>query len=268
MSKSISSKKVFDRNYLIEGRVPKDLELRFDEWRQLRNLPFGKDARNDTWKLMLEIVLNETQFLDQELIKKLGNVFIEGTLQEKLNLIVDNFLKWHEKFPYLTVQREITPEDADFLPCTFVKAIYWQGEFLGFSCRLKSPPLDLPRMKVGKLSFKVVTPEDCCDCQELCKNQKVGVDVFRHISIEMIEKQRKEIRLSKESKSDYEKTVDQILAEEGIRRNYKEVKAIFEQLIYDNNAKKWKRIDEASKKTGVSRPTIYKLIETFPEGVH
>jgi hypothetical protein len=266
----ISTKKVCDRNYFFTGRVVEKDQSNFDQWRQLRNLPFGKEGNKETFKLFVEISLNETQFLSSELIKKLENVFIEGTLQEKLNLIVDNFLKWHEKFPYLTTQREITPENAGFPPCALVKAVYWEGEFLGFCCRaIKPPAFDLPRMKIGKLTFKVVTSQDCWDCVELYKKQKkIGVDIFGNISIETIQLHKERIKLSKEPKFEYEKAIDERLDSEGIRRNYKEVKAIFENLFYDKNTKTWKGITEVSKKLGVSIPTIYKLTQMFPEGLH
>lgn len=119
-----------ERDYLIQKKVPKDLQPKFDEWKKLRNLPFGKEARSQIGNVILDIILSETSFLDNELIKKLENLFIEGTHKEKLNLIVEQFLKWHERFPYLTVQTDITPQDAGFPPCPFVKAIYWEDKFL------------------------------------------------------------------------------------------------------------------------------------------
>jgi len=48
---------------------------------------------------------------------------------------------------------------------------------------------------------------------------------------------------------------------------YPEAKAIFEHLKYHNKTDKWKKISEASKATGKSRPTIYKLLGIFPKGL-
>jgi hypothetical protein len=261
--------KACERDYLIQKKVPKHLQPSFDQWRELRNLPLGKEARSNIGNVILDIILNETSFLDQELIKKLDNVFLEGTYKEKLNLIVDNFLKWHEKFPYLTTQRTIRPEDAEFPPCPFVKAIYWEGKFVGFQCRvIKSPAFDLPRLKVGRLTLKVTTPDDCWDCVELCKKRKIGINFFQHINIKQIELRKLEQKtLQEKGKSEHDREITQKLEEAGIRLTIQEVETIFKHLSYNKKLDQWKKISKASKITGISRPSIYKLIKTFPEGM-
>lgn len=58
-----------------------------------------------------------------------------------------------------------------------------------------------------------------------------------------------------------------------IRLNVREVEFLFSQMKYDKRAKKWKKISEAQRafkerfKKKISRPTIYKLIKMYPEGV-
>ena len=58
-----------------------------------------------------------------------------------------------------------------------------------------------------------------------------------------------------------------------IRLNVREVEFLFRHMQYDKKAKKWKKISHAERafrehfKKKISRPTIYKLIELYPEGV-
>ena len=58
-----------------------------------------------------------------------------------------------------------------------------------------------------------------------------------------------------------------------IRLNRKQVEFLFRQMKFDKKAKKWKGISRAERafrehfKKKISRPTIYKLIEMYPEGV-
>jgi hypothetical protein len=257
-----------NKDYFIQKRVPISLQTKFDEWRQIRNLPFGKEGRSKLGDVILDAILNETSFLNRELIEKLEKIFIEGNYKEKVNFIVDRFLEWHKKFPYLTIQRAITPEDAGFPLCPFVKAIYWKGEFLGFHCRaIKPPALKLPTIRVGRLSLQVTTPEDCWDCIELCKQKKIGLDFFGHISMEQITSKKEQTRLRKATKSEYEKAISEKLKKGGMNMDYNKAKAIFENLTYLEDTKTWKGLSEASKATGTSRPTIYKLLDVFPKGL-
>ena len=214
---------------------------------------------------------------EQDLIKKIEGLFIEGTYKEKLNFIIEQFFKWHKRFPYLTTQATIDPLNAGFPSCPFVKAIYWEGEFLGFHCRVIKPPaFGLPRIKIGRLTLKVTTPDDCWDCIELCKKLKVGIDVFQGITIKQIELRKTQQKtLREQSKSQYEKEITQKLQDEGIQKTYKDVKDIFKHLkcnkkanLLSEKTKEWKGISNASRLTGTSRPTIYKIIKIFPEGVH
>ena len=222
--------------------------------------------------------ISQVEAQEQDLIKKIDNLFIEGTHKEKLNFIVEQFFKWHERFPYLTIQATIDPLNAGFPPCPFVKAIYWEGDFLGFHCRvIKAPAFDLPRIKIGRLTLRVTTPDDCWDCIELCKKQKVGIDLFQPITLKQIQLRKTQQKaLREQSKSQYEREITQKLREGGIRdKNYEDVKALFKHLtcnkktsLLNEKTKEWKGISNASRLTGTSRPTIYKIIEIFPEGVH
>lgn len=268
MAKKTVENIVSARDYLIQKRVPKDLQPKFDEWRQIRSLPFNKAGRTKVGDLILDTILNEASFLTQDLTKKLDNLFIDGDYKEKVNFVVDRFLEWHKKFPYLTIQREITPEDADFPSCPFVKAVYWEGEFLGFHCRaIKSPAFKLPTVRVGRLNLQITTPEDCWDCINLCKQKKIGLDVFGQISMEQVSLKKEQIKVKKATKSEYEKMMDEKLERTGMRKTYNEVKAVFDQMSYLEETNTWRGITEASKATGISRPTIYKLLDIFPKGL-
>lgn len=58
-----------------------------------------------------------------------------------------------------------------------------------------------------------------------------------------------------------------------VRLNVREVEFLFRHMKYDKDAKKWKKISHAERefrrhfKKKISRPTIYKLIEMYPEGI-
>lgn len=272
MTKSITPKKPFDRDYFIQKKVPKHLHEEFDQWRDLRSLPHGKEARSQIGNVILQTIFEETSFLNKELIEKINKVFIEGTIKEKLNFMADRYFEMDKKFPYLTTQQPITLESAGFLPLPCVIPFYWENKFLCFQCIIKKCPIDLPRIslrdsKGHRITVKIATPEFCLRCVELSKKQKTGLTLFSHIKLEQIKIYKEKMELRKQPKHQYVKAITKKLEKEGIRRSYKEVKAIFQNLIYDKEAKKWKKISKASKATGTSRPMIYKLIELFPEGV-
>jgi len=213
---------------------------------------------------------------------------MEGTLKEKLHFAMDRFFESDKKYPYLTTQEEKTPENAGFPPCPYVKALYWKEEFLGFHCRaIKPPAFKLATIPVGKLHFRVTTPEDCWDCQKLCKQNKVGLDIFGHITHEDIafhdhqrqlqkakskheviaEKPSNQVILRKTTESEYEKLINKKLEDEGIRRKYKDIVTVFSNLDRDPETREWKGITKAKRATGISRPSLYKIIKIFPEGI-
>jgi len=135
--------------------------------------------------------------LSEDLKQKLDSLFVDlPNDSAKLRHIVSEYFKFVEKYPYLNSnQKTITPEDAGFIPCPFVKAIYWNGEFLGFHCRARKPPaFKLPTIRVGRLSLQVTTPEDCIDCRELCRINKVGIDIFSKITTKQIALAKEQIR--------------------------------------------------------------------------
>jgi len=135
--------------------------------------------------------------ISQELKEKLDSLFVDlPNDSAKLRYIVSEYFKFVEKYPYLNInQKTQNPEDAGFPPCPYVKAIYWDGEFLGFHCRAIRPfAFKLPTIRVGKVSLKVTTPEDCWDCQNICRMEKVGIDLFSHITLESIREHKKKRR--------------------------------------------------------------------------
>ena len=229
--------------------------------------PLGTEFFNDAVIYVIDLGLEKTPLLSKELTEKLNKIFIEASPIEKLNIAVDSFLKWHEKFPYLNIQREITPEDAGFPPCPLVKAVYWKGEFLGFHCRAIKPiAFRLPIMKVGSLTLQITTPKDCWDCIELCKKDDAGLSLVPKVSFEQIDLHKKEI--TEQNKTQSEREISYKLEEAGLRMSYQDVKKVFQNLHYDNEKQKWKAIRKASKKIGISHSTIYKLLKVFPKGIH
>ena len=217
----------------------------------------------------MECFIDQTSFLSPELLKKLDNFFIEGTHEQKLNFMVANFLKWHEKFPYLNIQKEITPEDAGFPTCPLVKAVYWKNEFLGFHCRAIKPLVfRLPIMKVGILTLQITTSKDCWECMELCKQAKAGFNLLPKVSFEQIDLHKKEMKkIDEQNKTQPQREITNKLEGARLRMSYEDVKKVFKYLRYDNRAQKWKGLTNASKRAEISRPTIYKLLEIFPEGI-
>jgi len=280
--------KTLDKDYIISLRVPLSLHSKFDEWKDSRSLPHGKEGRAEINKIILDMVFKETALFDKELVEKLDKVFIEGTLKEKLHLAMDRFFESDTKYPYLTTKEKKTPEKAGFPPCPYVKALYWKEEFLGFQCRaIKPPAFKLATIKVGRLSFQVTTPEDCWDCQKLCKQNRVGIDVFGHITLEQIvlhqdqlllqkakskheviaEKSSNQVILRKTTESQYEKLINKKLDDKGLRIKYKKAVEIFSNMERNPETREWKGITRASRAMGTSRPTIYALIKAFPEGL-
>jgi hypothetical protein len=246
-----------------EGKIPIIAEIDVEHYNKAKSL---KEQGNLSWGKVVENALDQTSPLSPELLKKLDNFFIEGTPSEKLTMMVNNFLKWHEKFPYLNIQREITPEDAGFPPCPLVRAVYWKGEFLGFHCRAIKPlAFRLPIMKVGSLTLQITTPKDCWECMEICKQANAGLKIFPKVSFEQIDLHKKEIK--EQNKTQSEREIANKLEEAGMRMNYEDVKKIFQNLHYDKEKEKWKAIRKASKKVGISHSTIYKLLKIFPNGI-
>ena len=230
-----------------------------------------EDVVSSEWDSASSQDVSQVEAQQQDLIKKVDSLFIEGTHKEKLNFIVEQFFKWHEKFPYLTIERTITPEDAGFLPnLPCVKAIYWEDKFLGFQCIMHRPPIYLPRISLKdsqghRITLKITTEDLCLACVEMCKKHKVGMDLFKPITLENIflyKKQRKEQQAPK-----HELTMREKLQDAGLRMNVKTAKGIL-KIVRRHRTRKRSGVTKASNLFGVSRPTIYKLLEVFPEGVH
>jgi hypothetical protein len=255
-----------------EEKKPIHFETDVERYNKIKGIMEEKGF--STYPQFFEPLIDGASFLNPELLKKLNKLFMEGTYEQKMNFIVDNFLKWHEKFPYLNIQREITPEDAGFLPLECVKPIYWENKFLGFQCIIKQCPIDLPRLSFKDssghhITIKVTTKELCSTCVELSKKQKVGLNLFGNITLEQIQIFKKEIKKIKEqNKPQIEREITNKLEEAGIRMSYSKAKEVFQYIHYDNEQEKWKAIGIASSKTGMSRPTIYKLLKAFPKGIH
>ena len=216
---------------------------------------------------VIDLGLAKIPFLSKELTGKLDKIFIEASATEKLNIVIDSFLKWHEKFPYLTVEKTITPEDAGFPLCPFVKALYWNEKLIGFHCRARRPPLNLPKIRVEKnLSFNYVTAEDCWICVELCKKQKLGIEPFRDISLEQIKVAKEEQK--KVSRTEKEQIIIQKLEGKFRESIIEKAPKIFNYVTYTPKPKgwSWKGITKASRKLGISRMTIYEILKNFPDG--
>ena len=232
-----------------------------------------KEKGFETYPQYFEPLIDGRSFLSPELLKMVDSFFIEGTPEEKLTKMARDYLQWHEKFPYLNIQREITPEDAGFLPCPYIKAFYWEGKFLGFQCRSIKPlafkltTLRFPT-KNGTLSIQVTTQDDCFDCIELRKQAGTGVGLKGLPTLEEIERYRLRMKEIKEqNKPPSEKEVFCTLQEAGLRMTDKKAKEVFQILHYDNEKQKWKRKAKASRLTGISRSTIDKIIKAFPKGI-
>jgi hypothetical protein len=226
----------------------------------------GMEYFKDAVNYIIDLGLGNIPSLSKELTEKLNKIFIDATPTEKLNIIIDTFLKWHEKFPYLTVQRKITPQDANFPSCPLVGVLYWKGEFLGFYCRARKPPLNLPRIKIGNISFPYVTEEDCWLCVELYKKQKLGIDPFRDISLEQVKLAKEEHK--KLSRTEKEQIIMQKLEGKFRESTIEKAPKIFNYVTYDKQARRWnfRGVSKASKHLGLSRTTIYEILKEFPDG--
>lgn len=246
--------------------IKTSIDLRKDRREELEELQkqLGHAYLKDTINYVIDLGLGKALSLSQELIKKLDKIFIDKSPIEKLNIVVDNFLKWHEKFPYLTVQKIITPEDAGFPQCPLIYPLYYGEEFLGFHCLAKRPPLNLPRIKVGKLTLNYTTSDICWRCVELCKKQKLGIDLFHDITLDQIKLHKEEEK--KLSKTEQQKILAQKLEEKGYRKStIEKAMGIFKFVHYDKatDSYSWETgaISKASKHLGLSRPTIYDILK-------
>jgi hypothetical protein len=241
--------------------LPQDRREKLEELQK----QLGKEYLNEVIIDVIDLGLEKAPFLSKELNEKLDKIFIDATPTEKLNIVVDTFLKWHEKFPYLTVQRKITPQDANFPSCPMVGALYWKGEFLGFYCRARKPPLNLPRIKIGNISFPCVTDEDCWLCVELFKKQKLGLDPYRDISLEQVKLAKEEHK--KLSRTEKEQIIMQKLEGKFRESTIEKAPKIFDYVTYDKTeTRKWRGVGKASKRLGLSRMTIYEILKEFPDG--
>lgn len=134
--------------------------------------------------------------ISQNLKEKLDKLFVDlPNDSAKLRYVVSEYFKFIEKFPYLNIAKEtLNPEDAGFLPCDFVKALYDGNELIGFHCSLRKPLPDLPRIKVGRITFKLATPDLCWTCVEVCKKSKLGINPFSHITLESISERKRKYK--------------------------------------------------------------------------
>lgn len=252
-----------------------DRVQKIEEIQAQLNMEYFKDALVH----VIDLGLDKSPFLSKDLTEKLGKIFLEASPIEKLNIVVDSFLKWHEKFPYLNIQREITPEDAGFLPLECVKPIYWENKFLGFQCIIKQCPIDLPHISFKDssghhITLKVTTPELCATCVGLSKTAKRGIDLFQGITLEQV-KLNKE-KLKKPSRTEKEQIIMQKLQGKFRESTIEKALKIFNYVTYDayvtsdpNTEKwKWRGVDKASKRLGLSRMTIYEILkELSPDAV-
>ena len=147
--------------------------------------------------------------LSEDMKQKLDNIFVDlPNYSAKLRYVVVEYLKFVEKYPYLNVSKEtLNPQDAGFPLCDFVKALYDGNELIGFHCSLRTPPLELPRIKVGRITLKATTTDLCWTCIETCKKSKLGVNLFSHITLETI----------REHKEKYKADSTRVVNEEGGR---------------------------------------------------
>jgi len=250
------------------------IDLSQDHREKLEELQkqLGKEYLNEAIIYAIDLGLEKTPFLSKELNEKLNKIFIEATPTEKLNIVVDSFLKWHEKFPYLNIQREITPEDAGFLPLECVKPIYWENKFLGFQCIIKQCPIDLPHLSFKDssghhITLKVTTPELCSTCVGLYKTAKRGIDLFQGITTEQVKLAKEEHK--KLSRTEKEQIIYGKLVGKFRESTIEKAPKIFNYVTFDKQARawKWRGVGEASKRLGLSRMTIYDILKEFPDGV-
>jgi len=229
------------------------------------------------WGKFLENLIDQTPSLSPELLKKIGNVFIDGTIPEKLNFVVNRYLEINEKFPYLTTQgKEITPESAGFPYCPFIEVVYWNNKLIGFSCmsikplafKLHTRHLKMPKgstSMIESLTFLETTSELCWRCVTLLKQAGTGVGLKGLPTLEQIERHRMQMNERKERE---EKEANHQLALLEVKRHTsQEVKELFNILHYNPNQQKWKGKAKASRLTGISRTTIDKILKAYPKGI-
>jgi len=99
------------------------------------------------------------------------SIFIDGTIHQKAYALMKKGLEFAKQYPFLT-KNDIKPEDAGYPLCDYIKPFYWEGKFIGFRCRMKNPPIDLPKYRAGKLTVKICEPDDCQLCIEARKLQE------------------------------------------------------------------------------------------------
>jgi len=113
------------------------------------------------------------------------SIFIDGTIHQKAYALMKKGLEFAKQYPFLT-KNDIKPEDAGYPLCDYIKPFYWEGKFIGFRCRMKNPPIDLPKYRAGKLTVKICEPDDCQIC--------IGIRTIKAIE----EQQRKQEKEEKE----------------------------------------------------------------------
>jgi hypothetical protein len=135
--------------------------------------------------------------LSDDLKQKVDNLFVDlPNDSEKVRYILAEYFKFIEKYPYLNVSKEtLSPSDAGFPPCDLVKPLYDEkGESIGFICLLRRPLLNLPRIKVGRLTFNATSTEICWGCVEIGKKMKLGVDPFSRVTLEAIREHKEKYK--------------------------------------------------------------------------
>lgn len=135
--------------------------------------------------------------LSKGLKEKLDKLFVDlPNDSAKVRYVVSEYFKFIERFPYLNIKQDtLNPEDAGFPPCDFVKVLYDRNEFIGFHCSLRRPLPNLPRIKVGRITFKLATPDLCWTCVETCKKSKLGIKLFSHITLESISEHKRKYKV-------------------------------------------------------------------------
>ena len=134
--------------------------------------------------------------LSEGLKQKLDSLFVDlPNDSAKVRYVVLEYFKFVEKYPYLNISKEtLSPQEAGFPLCEFVKPLYDGNELIGFHCSLRNPPLDLPRIKVGRITLKATTTDLCWKCIESCKKSKLGVNFFSHITLEAIREHKEKYK--------------------------------------------------------------------------
>ena len=245
-----------------------DIHSEVDQETYQKAIALKEQKGFQSWGELLTNLISQAPILPPELLKALDSFFIEGSYTEKLTKMVKDYLQWHEKFPYLHIERELTPKDAGFDPqCPFVRAIYWKQEFLGFHCRaIKPPAFRLPIMRVEMYTLQITTTKDCLDCQELLRQAEAGIPIMPKITLQEIDLHKKAQERSQRTQAEID--IADKLEEAHIRLTPFQAKQAFSYLRYDEATHRWKRKNYAANKLGSSRPTLDKLIKAFPKGIN